>query len=187
MIGYTAAGAVLAGCYGIAHDQITYTISEEYFTRLKFDQFRWANLGLPPRLFVGEVGFLATWWVGLIAAWFIARVTVPAFPPRVALRHTVRGFAIVAAFAVAAFVVGYLLGVWCAFHTDLSGWQRSKRLGGLGIVDWQHFVVVAYIHAAGYLGGILGLIVAVLHLRRLRRRQSLERAVTAENPARPGR
>ena len=32
-----AAGAMLAGVYGILHDQVTYTISEEYFTRFKFD------------------------------------------------------------------------------------------------------------------------------------------------------
>jgi len=32
MVGYAAAAAVLAGLYGIVHDQVTYSISSEYFT-----------------------------------------------------------------------------------------------------------------------------------------------------------
>ena len=31
MLGIAALGAVLAGCYGALHDQISYTISPEYF------------------------------------------------------------------------------------------------------------------------------------------------------------
>jgi len=72
-------GMIIAGIFGILHDQITYTISPEYFTRMKFDQFRSADFGFPPRVFVAEIGFLATWWVGLIAGWFLARVAVKKF------------------------------------------------------------------------------------------------------------
>ena len=60
MFGFAVTGALIAGAYGILHDQITYTISPEYFTKLKFEQFHYANFGLPRRVFVGEVGFLAT-------------------------------------------------------------------------------------------------------------------------------
>src|SRR5512137_2235558 len=66
-------GALVAGGYGVLHDQVTYSIAPEYFTNLKFKQFHFANLGLGDRVFVSAVGFLATWWVGLIAAWFLAR------------------------------------------------------------------------------------------------------------------
>jgi hypothetical protein len=168
MLAYSAAGAVLAGLYGIVHDEITYSISEEYFTKLKFAQFHWADLGLPPRAFAAEVGFLATWWVGFFAAWFLARVTVPAFPPGVARRHTLRGFLIVAAFGVTALGVGYLLGVWRATGSDLTWWEERFKWP-LGIEDLPHFVEVAYIHTAGYLGGLLGLVVAIFYLQRLRK------------------
>ena len=60
MVGYAAAGAILAGLYGVVHDQVTYSISPEYFTRLKFTQFHYADFGLPARVFVAEIGFLAT-------------------------------------------------------------------------------------------------------------------------------
>ena len=60
MLGYALLGSLLAGVYGIIHDQITYSISPEYFTRLKFSQFHYADFGFPPRVFVAEIGFLAT-------------------------------------------------------------------------------------------------------------------------------
>ena len=84
--GHATVGALVAAIYGIVHDQITYSISPEYFTRLKCIQFHYANFGLPHRVFVAEVGVLATWWVGLIAGWFNARKTVPQFPPRIAFQ-----------------------------------------------------------------------------------------------------
>src|ERR1043166_5997270 len=59
MLGYALLGALLAGTYGVVHDQVTYSISAEYFTRLKFSQFQRADFGFPPRVFVAEIGFLA--------------------------------------------------------------------------------------------------------------------------------
>jgi hypothetical protein len=164
MLGCAVVGSLLAGLYGIAHDQVTYSISSEYFTRLKFPQFRYANFGLSPRTFVAEIGFLATWWVGFFAAWFIARVTVPAFPRATAFRYSLRGFLIVFVFAFATSIVGYVLG---SLHgSDYSGWEDLAS--ELGIVDLPNFVRVAYIHNASYLGGLLGLVGAIVHLRKLR-------------------
>ena len=58
---YLLFGALLGGLYGMLHDQISYTISREYFTDFKFHQFRYADFHLPERLYVGIIGFLATW------------------------------------------------------------------------------------------------------------------------------
>ena len=164
MLGYAAFGGILAGVYGIAHDQITYSISHEYFTRFKFSQFHYANFGMPPRVFVAEIGFLATWWVGFFAAWFIARLTVPAFPRMAALRYSLRGFGIIIVAALIASIVGYLLGLW--HGTDYSAWEEFEST--LRIRDLPRFVRVAYIHNASYLGGFIGLVAAIMYLRRLK-------------------
>ena len=168
MLGYAALGGVLAGLYGVLHDQITYSISPEYFTNLKFDQFHWADLGLPQRIFVGEIGFLATWWVGFFAAWFLARITVPALPPEVAFRYALRGFAIVFAFGFAGGVVGYVLGLIRLTNSDYSSWDDFRLCYDL--TDVPSFVRVAYIHNAGYLGGLIGAIIAILYVRRVKNR-----------------
>jgi len=162
MLGYSVLGAVLAGLYGLLHDQVTYSISPEYFTRLKFSQFHYADFGLPPRVFVAEIGFLATWWVGFVAAWFIARITIPAFPRAAPFRLSLRGFLIIFACAFAAAIVGYVLSL--LHGPDYSAWEDLSSK--LGVLDLPSFVRVAYIHNASYLGGLIGLVAAILYLRK---------------------
>jgi hypothetical protein len=165
MLGYAALGGLLAGAYGIVHDQVTYSISHEYFTRLKFAQFHYANFGLPPRVFVAEIGFLASWWVGFVAAWFIGRLALPAMPRAAAFRHSLRGFAIVFAVTLATSIVGYLLGL--RHDADYSAWRGFAS--ELRIVDLPSFVRVAYIHNASYLGGLIGLVAAIVYVWRVGR------------------
>lgn len=166
MFGYALGGAVIAGVYGVLHDQITYSISPEYFTRLKFLQFHYADFGLSPRVFVAEIGFLATWWVGLIAGWFLARIAVPAFPEKKARASVMRGFAIIFYSGFVAALAGFLLGLRLGPDSDLSNWQGFATTRG--VLDLPNFVRVAYIHNASYLGGLIGLIVALFCLRRQR-------------------
>ncbi len=164
MFGVAVMGALIAGAYGILHDQITYTISPEYFTKLKFEQFHYANFGFPRRVFVGEVGFLATWWVGFVAAWFLARLSVPTWPIRKALQYTLAGFGIIFASAMLAGVIGGVLGYYRRSNSDFSGWQDYAVMNG--VRDLPAFVNVAYIHNAGYLGALAGLIAALGYLKR---------------------
>ena len=162
---YAVVGAFLAGLYGIVHDQVTYSISPEYFTRLKFAQFHYADFGLPARVFVAEIGFLATWWVGLVVGWFIARISVPASSRQEAASCCARGFLIVIAFGFGAGIIGYVLGL--LHGSDYSSWESMAS--NLGVVDLPSFVRVAYIHNAGYLGGLVGLVSAIIYLRNRKR------------------
>lgn len=144
MLGYAVLGGILAGLYGILHDQVTYSISHEYYTNLKFVQFHYTDFGLPPRIFVAEIGFLATWWVGFIAAWLLARITVPAFNRPAAFRYTLRGFGIILTTALLACIVAYILG---ALHgPDYLAWEPFEFT--LRLSDLPSFVRVAYIHNA---------------------------------------
>ena len=156
-------GAVIAGCYGALHDQISYTISPEYFTKLKFRQFSYADFGWPPRLFAAEVGFLATWWVGLLAGWFVARAGLAEMPVGRRWPCTLQSFAICLAVAPVAGLIGAALGVMKTVDGDLSGWHYWRQV--LGIEDLRAFVIVAYLHAAGYLGALPGLVLAIVHVR----------------------
>jgi hypothetical protein len=164
MLILSVVGALFAGVYGILHDQVTYSISREYFTNLKFTQFQYANFGFAPRVFVGEIGFLATWWVGFFAAWFMARITIPAFPRGLAFRYSFQGFMILFISAFAAGMIGLSIGMLHA--PDYSSWETVGSL--LGVSDLPQFVQVAYIHNAGYLGALVGLIAAILYIRHLK-------------------
>jgi len=164
MLAIAALGALLAGLYGILHDQLTYTLSPEYFTKLKFRQFAWADLGLPRRVFVAEIGLLASWWVGLIGGWLLARAGAAQLPPHIRWPLVARSFALVALITLTAGPIGWLCGTAVAGSTSLAGWQVAQE--SLGLADLPSFVVVAHIHNATYLGAALGILVAICNIRR---------------------
>jgi hypothetical protein len=170
MLGYGLLGALIAGLYGVIHDQVTYSLCPEYFTRLKFVQFHYADFGLPPRFFVAEIGFLATWWVGFVAGWFLSRMAVPIWPPVEARSFILRGIGIILVSAFAASLLGWGLGLLRRPNADYSAWQEFVTAHG--VVDLPGFVRVAYIHNASYLGGLIGLILALVHLRRSKQTRS---------------
>ncbi len=163
MLTAAVAGALVAGSYGIVHDQITYTIAPEYFTNLKFVQFDYADFGLGDRVFVSVIGFLATWWVGFISAWILARRMIPQQARHVAWRQIRQGIACIVACALSAGVFAYLYGLWLGANADYSSWAGTFQ--ALNITDQWAFVRVAYIHNAGYLGGLIGLVIALVIIR----------------------
>ena len=109
MCGVALIGAVIAGVYGVLHDQITYAISPEYFTHMKFKQFHYADVGLGDRVFVATIGFLAASCVGLIIAWFLARRLIPHQPRSYAYRQVGLGFAFVFACGVFSSLLGFVV------------------------------------------------------------------------------
>ncbi len=163
MLGVAFVGALLAAIYGIAHDQLTYTISPEYFTHFKFQQFAYADFGWPDRWFVVVIGALATWWVGGIAAWFLARWSMPGRVRNEACRLIAWGFLCIFACALVFGIAGYGYGVWRGSGGDYSAWEPSLR--ARGISDTWGFVRVAYVHNAGYAGALVGLIAGVVLVR----------------------
>ena len=170
-------GSLLAGLYGAAHDQLSYTLSPEYFTKLKAPQFWYADFGWPPRVFAAEVGFLAGWGVGLIAGWLLARVGLAALPDEIRRRAMWRAFAIIAGVTLFGGSVGLLLGYWrtLSSHEAWNEWQELLRLE-----DLRGFVLVAYLHGGSYAGALLGLLGACWSVRRHRRTIS---PIAATNPA----
>lgn len=162
-IGVAIAGGLIAGLYGVVHDQITYTISPEYFTKLKFHQFRYADFGFGNRVFVSTIGFLATWWVGFIAAWFLARRLIPDQPREIAYRQIRRGILSILAVGFLFGMLAYWYGLWRGPAADYSSWDWAIQQFRIS-ETWQ-FVRVAYIHNAGYLGGLVGLIVCLIFIR----------------------
>jgi hypothetical protein len=163
LIRVTLLSALFAGGYGAVHDQVSYTISSEYFTRFKFRQFADADFGWPARVFVGEVGFLATWWVGLIGGWILARMGLAELSERSPWYFTARTWAIAGAVAILCGGLGGLLGVAHA-QGDLSSWREWQET--LELENLSGFVIVAYLHWGSYLGGLLGIILASVYVEK---------------------
>jgi len=59
---------ISAAIYGAIHNQFSYSISTEYFTKFKFSQFGFVEYGRDtPRLTAGAIGAWASYWVGFIS------------------------------------------------------------------------------------------------------------------------
>lgn len=158
---------VIAGLYGAVHDQFSFTISPEYFTRLKYEQF-----GFDPAWFGGHrptvalIGFLATWWVGLLIGLFLtgtALLQPDAQRMRKALqRATMITFATALLAAFAGALTGFLL-----LDEAPNGWYVPA-----GVADRHAFLTVGAMHNASYGGGVLGLILALTDMEWRRQRGS---------------
>lgn len=147
LLGCAAGGALVAGVYGIVHDQITYTLGPEYFTKFKFEQFVWADFGFPTRVFVAEIGFLATWWVGFIAGWFVGRIA-----PKDGRRRwhgVASGIVGIIGFAISGAVMGALCHL--LFPDSPRTW-----VDGIDLAETRRFLLVGWIHTGGYAGALIG-------------------------------
>ena len=156
-------GAIFAAVYGAVHDQLTYSISSEYFTEVKFKQFSYLDFGFGNRVFVCFIGALASCWAGLAIAWFLARRLIPNQPKGRAIRQIGTGFAIVFGCAILLGCTGFGYGVWRGPDANYDQWLWATR--NYAITDIWAFVRVAYIHNASYLGGLVGLIASLVVLR----------------------
>ena len=160
-------GAVIAGAYGIVHDQITFRLGPEYFTRFKLIQFYYLDPSAPITITVLKIGFLATWWVGMFAGWFMGRVTLPHEPVRIAARRSAVGVGVMMLTAIVFAIIADLLAPVSTDDPRLENWAAMLHM--YDIRDGVAFVKVGYIHNASYLGGLVGLIGSLVWLRLTRK------------------
>ena len=165
----TGVGAIVGGTYGVIHDQVTYSISAEYFTRFKFIQFSYAGSSEEhPRIFAGKIGFLATWWVGALVSWVLCRVSLRKCGDFASTKVMAKSFAIVFAVSIVSAFCGWIWGMWRKTTGYAEGWLQM--MNEKGVVDHEAFMTVGYIHNASYAGGSIGMIFGILYLNAQRKR-----------------
>jgi hypothetical protein len=149
------ASILSAGIYGVFHDQITYSISPEYYTFFKFEQFGINEWGISSeRLKVGIIGFLATWWVGLILGIVYALVSL-FFNSKKVLTVTLKSIFLNICFSAIFGFLGFVYGAYFLREENLN-WYIPKE-----ITSSKDFISVGSIHNFGYVGGLAGLIVGI--------------------------
>lgn len=154
LVWWTVIACLVAGVFGAIHNQVSYTVSPDYFHTFKFIQFQIA----PPlhnRAGAALVGFLAAWWTGIIIGPVLTivcgRVCDHRWP------RAVMGLAIAATVLVTATVgLVSLLGAFLLVtpETDLSQLWIPRECG-----DSVAFTRAGIMHDGSYLGGAIGTIV----------------------------
>jgi MFS family permease len=153
---------VAAGLFGMAHNQISYSVGSVYFHEFKFAQFRVAE-PLHNRAGAALVGWQASWWMGALMGPILALPALLINGTRPYLRACLRGVFYVMATALFCAFLGLALAVWMP---DLA-----HRLPLLPSSDPQGFLRAALMHEGAYLGAGLGLTLALLSIWRARRLQ----------------
>ena len=154
---------LLSGLYGIIHDQVTYSISPEYFTRFKYQQF-----GIDParfgghRITVGLIGFLASWWMGIFIGLLLGLTGLIFHHHKIMRRVIMNGIKVTLATTILFAFLGFL---WGSFYLVKAGvdWPLPD-----GLIDKNHFIVVGSIHNFSYLGGVAGMLLAIIYMVRRR-------------------
>ena len=163
---------IIGGVYGILHDQITYSISNEYYTKFKFVQFGlqdWGickNIGTPetpeikssnPRLCVSIVGLLATWWVGMIIGALLGLISLIHRSGKQMFSITMKSFLLTIGIAFAFGIVGLIYGKLFLSHHS-SNWYFPDNL-----IDKTNYLLVGSMHNFSYIGGLIGMIISIIY------------------------
>lgn len=148
----------VAGLYGMIHNQISYTVAPEYFTKFKFRQFGLTEMPLPDRVRASIVGFLASWWMGIPIGLLVGAAGFIHRDHREMLRVTLWSFLLVIGFAFLFGLGGLLYGYFETAHIDVAdyrGWFIPDD-----VTDLRRFLCAGYMHNSSYVGGVLAIFVA---------------------------
>ena len=170
---------ILGGVYGIIHDQITYSISEEYYTKFKFIQFGLQNWGMGqnvgtekspeiilqnPRFGASIIGTLATWWVGLIIGIFLGLIGLIHRNGKEMLKATLKSIVLTTGIALLTGLIGLLYGKLFLVGNP-PNWYLPDNL-----IERGTFIMVGSMHNFSYLGGLIGLICGIIFSIRQKRK-----------------
>ncbi len=148
-----------AGIFGMLHNQISYTISPDYFHGFKFRQFDIPE-ALQNRLGASLVGWYASWWMGLPLGMiqFLVGLIHPQTDRFLINYVKTANLMIVVTFAFS--LLGILVGLWVAGGMEDYLPVRMRKY-------W--FWVCGTMHDFTYLGGAVALFVGAAYQVRLRR------------------
>ena len=159
------AACLTAGLYGALHNQVSYTVSPDYFHAFKFHQFGIPE-GLQGRVGASIVGWRASWWMGLFIGVPVLLVGLILPGWKVYLSRCLIAFAVVAGTALLVGLGALLYAYLTISEASLPGYWYPDQ-----VADKVAFARAGTMHNFSYLGGFLGIVTGSLYLivERMRR------------------
>lgn len=151
-------GIIIASIYGIVHNQISYTVSPEYFTRFKFIQFGLLDNSIPERIRASIVGFLASWWMGIPIGILIGLVGFIHKGYKRMFKVSLWAICVAVGFTILFGLCGLIYGYFQTSGIDLNDykyWFIPENVENV-----RRFLCAGYMHNSAYLGGVLSIFVA---------------------------
>jgi hypothetical protein len=154
---------VIAALYGVGNDQVTYTISPEYYTRFKFIQFNLADSGAArhmtqPRSAVVMVGVKSTWWMGLYIGVILGLFALLFRNADRMFQSAMQALGLALLFTLASGFAGWWYGRDVLVKRGVN-WRFPDNLA-----DKQAFITAGTIHTFSYAGAGIGVLAGIIFL-----------------------
>lgn len=163
---WTVTACLIAGTYGALHNQISYSISAEFFDRILFPRLRipdaWCN-----RWGASAVGWMSAWWTGLFFG-----------PPMVLITQRRCRPENLSGVLIVAFLVAVVSNMVCELGAvSLATMVITRPMTAhwgipIGVEDPVAFARAGIMHDASYAGGVLATIAGCVFIILMTRRSS---------------
>ena len=161
---------ILASIYGFLHNQISYSISSEYFTKFKIQQFDFVYSSIyAPRLKAALIGILSTWWFGLLLGLIIGIVGMLQRNSKIMWKSSIGAIFRTLGIAIGIGIVGILVGKFIISNLNTS-WNLPAEIN-----DRKSFLTAGTMHNFSYLGGIIGLIYGIIYQLKIKKASAQHR------------
>ena len=145
--------ALIGGLYGALYDQLTFTISPEFFTKFRFGRFD-LDPDMDERMAAAVIGFLNTWKAGMVLGGILALASWVNSDSKLMFKYTMQAFGITLLIAFVTAMIGWSIG-------PLD--QQPNPDAELGIIDMNAFKTVINMNNFSYAGGVIGMFVGIFH------------------------
>jgi len=148
---------MMASLYGFIHDQITFSISEEFFTKFRFNDYDMPH-SWHPRAKAGMIGILNAWKTGIPFGIILTAVGKIHKNTHKLMMYTFYTY-LVTFFMSFTFAI---IATYIPLSTEISSLKESLPKDILDPIAFQR---VVQINNYGYIGGIIGMLMGIgLHL-----------------------
>jgi hypothetical protein len=155
---------IIAALFGVIHNQFTYSISHEFFTKFMFERFGFDEYGHDtPRLTASIIGAWSTWWFGLIFGFIFAAVAYSQPTLKLMVESIYKATFATLCTTLCVGLIGLLYG-W----SGISGFS-APCCPPLEINNPESFAAVSEMHNFSYMGGIFGIVIGVIYQIRSKR------------------
>ena len=158
--------SAIAGIYGVINDQITFTISSEYYTKYIFLQYNLVQVEgdsriIHPRILVVLVTFFSTWWFPLTSGLIIVIFNLIQNTWQKLFKTSFLAIMIAILITIISEIIGLIVGflifaklpksyfIWCFIPENLQNFDNYISVGSMEVFS--------------FIGGILGLLVGIFY------------------------
>lgn len=157
---------IIASLFGAMHNQISYSVSSEFFTDFLFGNFGTNEWNLKnERLEASIIGIIGSYWFGLILG--IIYVIIFLFmKTENNLKYIKNAILINIGFAFLGSFIAYLIAKF------FVSYENSGVFIDFGTQNPQNYLEAAFMHTGSYIGGIAGIVAGIIYL--LKSNQKIE-------------